>query len=184
MAHCGEDDVALQPCVAVSEPERHMFICENGAWVSTASMPPAPAFKFQQQVTSQTSAFSCAVNSSRESFAKARVPAPASTASEEYYPTNAGCFQRAASGSRMGPRMATTMQTDSAQAQNPVFGQCDGRPVVNWNFVPQNATRLSQDTLGAASSPVFQPLLRSGAHLNSPFGHMPQQPFLTHGLIG
>ena len=167
MAHCGEDDLALQPCVAVSEPERHMFICENGAWVSTASMPPAPAFKFQQQVTSQTSssAFSCAVNSSRESFAKARVPAPASTASEEYYPTNAGCFQRAASGSRMGPRMRQT--TDSAQAQNPVFGQCDGRPVVNWNFVPQNATRLSQDTLGAASSPVFHNRFFNLAHTST-----------------
>ena len=52
MAHCGEDDdLTLQPCAAVLEPERHLFMCEGGAWVSAASMPPAPAFKFQQQVS-------------------------------------------------------------------------------------------------------------------------------------
>ena len=181
MAHCGEDDdLTLQPCAAVLEPERHLFMCDGGAWVSAASMPPAPAFKFQQvspSAPTSSSAFCCGVQSSRQSFHESRVPAPASTASAACSTrfNEGGSFQRGDSGPRLA---STTTHADLAQAQSPVFSYCDGRPVVNWNSFPQN----SEHAIGASSPLVFQHLPQFGVHMancDSPFGHTPQQPFLT-----
>ena len=164
MSGCGDDDLALRPCV---EAERHMFMCVDGQWVSTASMPPAPAFKFQQQTSCSTSpslAFNSSVNWSRQTFGAARTAAPVSSAAVD----NDLALRRGCSQSSGGPRMASTPvpHADWAPAaQCSVFGYCDGRPVFNFN-----QTQSCNHGNASSSPPVgFQ---------QSPFGvqHMPYQP--------
>ena len=140
MAHCGEDDdLTLQPCAAVLEPERHLFMCDGGAWVSAASMPPAPAFKFQQvspTAPTSSSAFCCGVQSSRQSFHESRVPAPASTAraacSTRF--NEGGSFQRSDSGSRLA---STTTHADLAQACERPIPTSSAPPVNNPSCAPE-----------------------------------------------
>ena len=175
MAHCGEDDdLTLQPCAAVLEPERHLFMCEGGAWVSAASMPPAPAFKFQQvslSAPTSSSAFCCGVQSSRQSFHESRVPAPASTASAACSTrfNEGGSFQRGDSGPRLA---STTTHADLAQAQSPVFSYYSPRciyfmhpnPISHFSFPTHLVPGIS--SWGAISHfpfPTSHPILLCGS---------------------